>query len=188
MHARSKILPYRMWHDSAIFIPKMTHITLSSDNKVNLLKPFCRWVWRFFYSGHRNAWTVHSLVTLLYISAVETCLTCLFRQIRHKRITVTRQNRSKPELWGASHVTPWWVLNCRRTLKSPSISRKGWVPVTVFFFSDSPPHYPTTDLWNVHHRIRCFKSLKSTRYPVSIEIISLTLLVKKMNGRYTDSN
>ena len=26
----------------------MTHITLSSDNKVNLLKPFCRWVWRFF--------------------------------------------------------------------------------------------------------------------------------------------
>lgn len=164
----------------------MTHITLSSDNNVNF-ETILSLGLAFFYSGHWNAWTVHSLVTLLYISAVETCLTCLFRHKAQEEWSVTRQNRSKPELWGASHVTPWWVLNCRRTLKSPSISRKRWVPVKVFF-SDSPPHYPTTDPWNVHHRIRCFKSLKSTRYPVSIEIISLTLLVKKMNGRYTDNN
>ena len=76
---QNSAVSYVTKNDSAIFIPKMTHITLSSDNEVNLLKPFCRWVWRFFYSGHRNAWTVHSQVTLLYISAVETCLTCLFR-------------------------------------------------------------------------------------------------------------
>lgn len=56
---------------------KFSHIIC--DKKINLLKAFCRWVWRFFYSGHRSAWTLHSQVTLLYISEVETCLTCLFR-------------------------------------------------------------------------------------------------------------
>ena len=163
----------------------MTHITLSSDNKINF-ETILSLGLAFFYSGHWNTWTVHSLVTLLYISAVETCLTCLFRHKAQEEW----QGKTGRNLSSEAPVTwpPGWVLNCRRTLKSPSISRKRWVPVKVFFFSDSPPHYPTTDPWNVHHRIRCFKSLKSTRYPVSIEIISLTLLVKKMNGRYTDSN
>ena len=45
---QNSAISYVTKNDSAIFIPKMTHITLSSDNKVNLLKPFCRWVWRFF--------------------------------------------------------------------------------------------------------------------------------------------
>ena len=53
-------------NDSAIFIPKMTHITLSSDNKVNLLKPFCRWVWRFLFMSLKCMDRTFSSDSLIY--------------------------------------------------------------------------------------------------------------------------
>ena len=142
MHARSKILPYRMWHDSAIFIPKMTHITLSSDNKVNLLKPFCRWVWRFFI----QVIEMHGpyiLKWLSYISAQWKHVWHVYSGTRHKRITVTRQNRWRLSSEASVTWPPSGFLIVQELEMSPIIPEMDGFQWRFFFlrFPTALPNY-----------------------------------------------